>query len=283
VRGFLATIRRQDASEAIYTAVLEAALPDSLNNRESELLDLVGQAVAGSRAHRAGGGRILTGPPPGRTAFAEAGRDVARAAAPLRTTRRRRTQVAGLGALLLLSGIAAVVYRVGQNLGVPAQLHPADAIVVLGGEWPNRIDRGIALFQRDLAPEIWITGDGKGTGNPAKSAERARREGVPAEAIRILLSTSTWEDAGAAAALAARRNVHSVLVVTSWYHSRRALCVMQRRFAGSGVAVYHDSAPNSQYGADSWWRYVGTWYRVAREVAAFGWYWADHDLSPWSC
>jgi hypothetical protein len=39
VRQFLSTITRQDARELIYEAVLAAALPDSINNRESELLD----------------------------------------------------------------------------------------------------------------------------------------------------------------------------------------------------------------------------------------------------
>lgn len=39
VRQFLTTITRQDARELIYEAVLGAAMPDSINNRESELLD----------------------------------------------------------------------------------------------------------------------------------------------------------------------------------------------------------------------------------------------------
>lgn len=39
VKQFLTTITRQDARELIYEAVLGAALPDSINNRESELLD----------------------------------------------------------------------------------------------------------------------------------------------------------------------------------------------------------------------------------------------------
>lgn len=245
---------------------------------------MAGQGVAGISSHRAGDGRTLTGGPPGRGAAVDAVRDGVRLPAPAQSARWSRRLLGGLGAAaLLLSGIAAVVYRVGEHLGVPAQIHPADAIVVLGGEWPNRIDRGIALYQQGLAPLIWITGDGSGTGNPAKSAERARREGVPADAIQVLLSTSTWEDGGAAAALAARRDVHSVLVVTSWYHSRRALCVMQRRFAGSRVALYHDEVGSWQYGTASWWQYLVGWYRVAREVAALGWYWMHHDLNPWSC
>jgi uncharacterized SAM-binding protein YcdF (DUF218 family) len=245
---------------------------------------LAGQGVAGISSHRSGDGRTLTALPPGRAVAADALRDGARATAPARSAGWRRRLLGGLAAAALLAGTAAaVVYRVGQTLGAAPVIHSADAIVVLGGEWPNRIERGIALFQRGLAPEIWITGDGSGTSNPAKSAALARRQGVPADAIRVLLSTSTWEDGGAAAALAARREVHSVLVVTSWYHGRRALCVMQRRFAGSDVALYHDAVGNWQDGARSWWQYVIGCYRVTREVAALGWYWVHHDLSPWSC
>jgi len=39
VKQFLATITRQDARERIYAAVLEAALPDSINDREAALLE----------------------------------------------------------------------------------------------------------------------------------------------------------------------------------------------------------------------------------------------------
>jgi hypothetical protein len=39
VRRFLTTVTRQDAREVIYEAALDAALPDSINARESELLD----------------------------------------------------------------------------------------------------------------------------------------------------------------------------------------------------------------------------------------------------
>lgn len=243
---------------------------------------MAGQGVAGISAHRAGDGRTLTGPQPGRAAAVDSVRDGVRA--PEKSARWRRRLLGGLGAAALLAATAAVVvYRVGQTLGAAAVIHPADAIIVLGGEWPNRIQRGISLFQHGLAPEIWITGDGSGASNPAKSVALARRAGVPDDAIRVLLSSNTWEDGGAAAALAARRDVHSVLVVTSWYHSRRALCVMQQRFAGSGVALYHDTVRNRQYGADSWWLHLGGWYRVARELAAFGWYWIYHDLTPWKC
>ena len=61
------------------------------------------------------------------------------------------------------------------------------------------------------------------------------------------------------------------------------MCVMKQRFAGSGVVLYHDSVPNSEYNEDSWWEYSGGWFRVAREIAALGWYSVRHGLSPWSC
>ena len=39
VKQFLATITRQEARERIYAAILAAALPDSVNDREAALLD----------------------------------------------------------------------------------------------------------------------------------------------------------------------------------------------------------------------------------------------------
>lgn len=44
VKTFLTTITRQDARERIYAAVIEAALPDSINHRESALLDWLATA-----------------------------------------------------------------------------------------------------------------------------------------------------------------------------------------------------------------------------------------------
>jgi uncharacterized SAM-binding protein YcdF (DUF218 family) len=154
---------------------------------------------------------------------------------------------------------------------------------VLGGEWPKRMQRGIALFHQGLAPQIWITGDPSFVRSASLSVDLARREGVPADAIRVLPSDSTWEDGGAAAALAARQGVRSVLFVTSWYHSRRALCVMKQRFSSSGVALYHDTVPNRPDEAASWWQHRRGWYRVAHEVAAFTWYWIRYGLAPWEC
>jgi uncharacterized SAM-binding protein YcdF (DUF218 family) len=192
------------------------------------------------------------------------------------------TRLLGVAALAMAAGVM-VVSRIGQGLAARPDVQPADAIVVLGGEWPNRIERGVALFRRGLAPAIWITGGGHATSPAALSVALARRAGVPADAIHVLTSTNTWEDGGVAAARAAEAHARSVLLVTNWYHSRRALCVMRRQFSGSGVSLHLDTVPNARYDAGSWWRHAGGWFRVSRELAAFGWYWIRYGLPPWEC
>jgi hypothetical protein len=42
LKAFLSTITRQEAREVIYEAVLEAAMPDAISARESELLEWLG-------------------------------------------------------------------------------------------------------------------------------------------------------------------------------------------------------------------------------------------------
>ena len=185
--------------------------------------------------------------------------------------------------MLVVALAAVLLYRIGQTLTYRPDVRPADVIVVLGGEWPKRIERAAALFQQGLAPQIWITGARNRGSTASMSVDLARRAGVPADAIAVLSSGNTWEDASVVVAGATREHVRSILLVTSWYHSRRALCVVRQRFSGSTVAVFHDTVPNAQYDQDSWWRYSGGWFRVAREAAAFLWYWAYHGLAPWDC
>jgi len=43
LKAFLPTITRQDARECIYEAILEAAIPDAIGVRESELLEWLAQ------------------------------------------------------------------------------------------------------------------------------------------------------------------------------------------------------------------------------------------------
>jgi len=189
--------------------------------------------------------------------------------------------------------LAAVTARwwlpaIGYWLAQPSRPGQADAIVVLSGGGPERSLHGIALYQQGLAPQIWITGDAPLPQMPLFTdgqfaRDFAIQQGVPAIAIRLLATTSTWEDAREIAAEAKRTGARSILVVTSWYHGRRALCVIRHHLAGSGIALYYSASTNPPYRPEDWWQNEEGLVAVINELIRFGFYWARYGLVPWSC
>jgi uncharacterized SAM-binding protein YcdF (DUF218 family) len=200
-----------------------------------------------------------------------------------RTLRFRYFLLGLVGVPLLLVMPVLVTARlwlpdIGYWLAQPAQPGQTDAIVVLSGGGPERTLYGVALYEeQDLAPQKICFTDGQ------FARQFAIEQGVPAEAIHLLATTSTWEDGEEIAALAKRASMQSVLVVTDWYHSRRALCVIQYHLADSGVTVYYDPPPALTYGPDDWWQSEDGLVAVINELIKFGFYWWQYGLVPWHC
>jgi uncharacterized SAM-binding protein YcdF (DUF218 family) len=180
-----------------------------------------------------------------------------------------------LAVWFLLAWVAA------QALVVRADLPRADAILVLSGS-SNYVERArwaARLYVEGRAPLILLTDDGQRGGwsnteqrNPF-FVERAARElnlgGVPAERIEVLpgIVSSTYEEAASLRSLAASRGLRSVLVVTSAYHSRRALWTMRRVLEGSDIRVGIDSPPAGDESPPpaTWWIRPRGWQMVAGE------------------
>jgi uncharacterized SAM-binding protein YcdF (DUF218 family) len=167
--------------------------------------------------------------------------------------------------------------------------HPAqaDAIVVLGGGDPERIEHAMDLYRRGLAREVWHTGAMDNPADPQSDASYVLRvaaeNGVPAAMTHVLTSTSTWEDAEAITALASQQKVHSLLIVTHWTHSRRALCVIEDQLAGTGIQVYYDPPPTPSYTPDNWWQTPSGFGNAFLELMKVGFYWVRYGLAPWRC
>jgi len=191
--------------------------------------------------------------------------------------------------LLLLLTSGWWLPAVGHWLDQPSNPEPADVIVVFAGN-QERIVNGIALYKQGLAPEIWHTGNMTHSTSPMPNEAQIGREfaiqqGVPPEDITLLETSSTWEDAEQTAALAAERDIEHVLIITSWYHSRRTLCVARRHLADSGVKISFFSAPTSAYGygPDNWWTHEHGLVHVQNEFVKFLAYWWMYGVGPWSC
>ncbi|CAN5805968.1 hypothetical protein BH20ACI3_BH20ACI3_27090 [soil metagenome] len=175
-----------------------------------------------------------------------------------------------------------------QWLIVRAELPHADALVVLAGSsaYTERALYAAQLFGEGRAPVIILTHDGEPSPwsdtqqrNPffvERAAEELRLAGVPAEKIEVLprAVSSTQEEAILLREYTAAHQIHSVLFVTSAYHSRRTLWTMRRVLRGSGVKIGLSVAA-SRRGTPSpvtWWWHPSGWRIVAGEYLKLAYY-----------
>ena len=147
------------------------------------------------------------------------------------------------------------------------QARPTGAIVVLGAAQyvgrPSpvlraRLDHAIALWQRQLAPRLIVTG-GTGTGDTTSEAAVSRRycmqHGIPSGAI--LLETegrTTSQSMAAVAALMRGLGRRDVLLVSDPFHMLR-LTILARRH---GLEPYASPTPTSPIAASPTerWKYA---------------------------
>ncbi len=109
----------------------------------------------------------------------------------------------------------------------------ADALIVLGDDnfYADRATRAAELMEHDLV-----------------------ERGVPKDKIVRLAhdANNTREEAEAVTKLAAQRKWHSVIVVTSNYHTRRARYIFRKVFP-QGIEVHVASARNGDFDPQRWW------------------------------
>ena len=106
-----------------------------------------------------------------------------------------------------------------QVLTVDSGPVKADFLVVLGGT-SDRAERAAELFKQGEAPEILVSGKGDCVSNEKLLEE----EGVPEKAITLECgSHTTRENAEFSIPLLHALGAKPLIIVTSWYHSRRAL------------------------------------------------------------
>src|SRR4030095_8770229 len=132
------------------------------------------------------------------------------------------------------------------------------------------------LFLDGRADRILLTNDGvRGSWsrtlqrNPLyyeRAILRLTQAGVPASSIELLPGriSSTFDEAALMRAYARTHAVKSVIIATSEYHTRRALCTLPRVLRGRGAEIGVEPA-NPIFGSVSpwnWWWSPGGWQMV---------------------
>ncbi len=190
--------------------------------------------------------------------------------------------------LIILWAVAAPIFA--KLLIVDKPLEHAEAILVLSGSavYQERVRRAAELYKQGMASVVFITDDVSRAGwskteqrnPPFVDLERKAliSDGVPPDAIRVLNGEvrSTIDEARAFKAEVETRPIASVMIVTSAYHSRRALWTFEHVLAGRNVEIGMTTAPNGVRSPNPsvWWITARGWPMVAGEYVKFIWYWA---------
>lgn len=149
----------------------------------------------------------------------------------------------------------------------------ADAIVILGGGLHERPERAAELFKQHAAPRIIISG----AGDDWINREILLRSGVPANAITVEgNSRTTRENAEFTSELLHEQKIHSVILVTTWYHARRGL----KTFEHFAPELKFYSRP-SYYSFDrAEWAQHGNGRRIRWEFLKLPGYWIRYGVNP---
>lgn len=179
----------------------------------------------------------------------------------------------GAVSLLILLGIALgflVLRGLGNFLVVRDPLQTADAVVVLSGGGPGRLEYATSLINRKYGRKLVLTETGEedpvNGGKLSESMSKdARDEGVKRGKQYIAGSEveNTKDEAEAVLKLAKARQWQSLIVVTDTFHSRRTKILFTDVFRNSGISVRVNPVdlPNYWYDPNTWW-----WSSEARKA-----------------
>jgi uncharacterized SAM-binding protein YcdF (DUF218 family) len=175
-------------------------------------------------------------------------------------------------ALLLVMLVFVACFFPQEIMTVDSGAAKADVIIVLGGGSNERPLRAAELFKEQAAPRILISGEGDDEIN----RQILIHAGIPAAAIQVEgKSRTTHENAEFSIKLMHAEKIHSAILVTSWYHSRRALKTFEH-FA-PGLKFY--SRPSYfAYARKDWSRPITR--HVYWEYAKLPGYWVRYGVNP---
>ena len=166
-----------------------------------------------------------------------------------------------------------------------APLDTADAIVVLGGSatYKERAREAARLLLKGRSQRVLVTNDNmRGPWSNAeyrnpyfyeRTLDEIKSAGVPEKNVELLLKpvAGTYEEAQLVRQYAEENKLRSVLIVTSGYHSRRALWVFSRVFRDTGIRVGLIGVA-SGIKPGTWWLSIEGWRRVPAEYVKMVYY-----------
>jgi uncharacterized SAM-binding protein YcdF (DUF218 family) len=197
---------------------------------------------------------------------------------------KNKKQIVGVSitiAVAVLAVLPTLAWGAARLLIVRTPAEPADIIVMMSGSatFHERAQHAAQLYKEGRAAKIILTNDNLRSGWSEKEQrnpfyyERAKDEliqlGVPQQNIEVLMDPilGTYDEACTIKLYCERHNIHSVVVVTSGYHSRRALWTFRKVFSDSNTEVGMDpvAAGIDTPSPATWWFKAFGWQVVGQE------------------
>lgn len=154
----------------------------------------------------------------------------------------------------------------------------ADAIVAIsGGDTTARTAQAIAMYKNGWAKWLVFSGaaaDKAGPSNAEAMKRQALQEGVSSSNILIdETSETTKQNAANSATIISKHDIHSVILVTSAYHQRRAGLEFGQR-AGATVKIINHPVTSDNQWSQWWWTTPLGWWLAISELFKIGVFYA---------
>lgn len=149
----------------------------------------------------------------------------------------------------------------------------AEVIVVLGGESGSRAGKAVELYRRGFAPKVLVTGKNE----RERIGRRLVAAGIPESAVFFEpAAESTFENASFSLPILKGWQTQTALLVTSWFHSRRAMAT----FVATDAAIEFISVPTEPI---PWQRVISDTKllrNVLLEYLKIVGYWIRYGITP---
>ncbi|MBI3809480.1 MAG: YdcF family protein [Nitrospirae bacterium] len=202
----------------------------------------------------------------------------------MRRGRARRWLIIGAvtAGLLVVGYLSHPIYlsAVGRALIVEDELHPADAILVLGGETRqgDRVAHAVKLYKRGLAPLLVVSGTPMGFRTHEAEVMRQHAEylGVPSGRILAVKhnADSTREEADVLVPVLQKRGAKEVILVTSNSHTARAKRIFEKAAGPVGPRFLASPVDDGYFNPNGWWTRRNDAKMFVYEAIKTVWYWA---------
>jgi uncharacterized SAM-binding protein YcdF (DUF218 family) len=160
-------------------------------------------------------------------------------------------------ALIVALSVLALFLGTSGRFLVVNQLQRTDVIVVLAGETDRRPSRGLELLSQNYASQMLLDVPAAARVYDSTMLQLAQKyvQSLPnGESVIIcpIVGLSTKTEAQDVAGCLQKTGAQSILVVTSDYHTRRALSIFRHELSGHPVYVAAAYDPR-QFGT-AWWK-----------------------------